>query len=161
MTGHTLLRSLLCHQKPATSLARPFYADPALYQTDLDMIWHASRIFAASEAELPKAGSCVTLQLGAYPVVVVRGQDGQLRAFHNVSRQRGQRLCSRASGQTAQLVRPFAHLDGHRRRGKAKLHRLRAAEAVHRCSEPANAGLAKRPANLLPCHQGVHGCRWS
>lgn len=107
MTEHTMLRSLLRDQKPATSLARPFYTDPALYQTDLDLIWYSSWIFAASEAEVPKAGSYVTLQLGAYPVVVVRGQDGQIRAFHNVCRHRGQRLCSKVSGQTAKLVCPY------------------------------------------------------
>jgi Rieske 2Fe-2S family protein len=107
MTDHTALATLLDAQPSGISLARPFYTDAGLYQADLDMIWYRDWIFAASAVELPKAGAYVTLQLGAYPVVVVRGQDGVVRAFHNVCRHRGQRLCSKTSGQTAKLVCPY------------------------------------------------------
>ena len=89
------------------SLAQPFYNDPEVFQADLSLIWYRDWIFAASAAELPKPGSYVTLQLGAYPVVIVRGNDGTVRAFHNVCRHRGQRLCSKPSGQTAKLVCPY------------------------------------------------------
>ena len=104
MTAQGDLYSLLSAQRSGMSLARPFYTDPAVFQTDLDRLWHQEWIFAASVAEFPKAGAYVTLQLGQYPVVVVKGTDGQIRAFHNVCRHRGQRLCSKASGQTAKLV---------------------------------------------------------
>lgn len=107
MTDHTVLAKLLDAQPSGISLARPFYTDAGLYQADLDLIWYRDWIFAASAVELPKAGAYVTLQLGAYPVVVVRGQDGVVRAFHNVCRHRGQRLCSKTSGQTAKLVCPY------------------------------------------------------
>jgi Rieske 2Fe-2S family protein len=107
MIQDNALLTLLRDQKPATSLARPFYTDPAVYSADLERVWYSSWIFAAAEAELPKPGSYVTFQLGDYPLVVVRGQDGQPRAFHNVCRHRGQRLCSKPSGQTAKLVCPY------------------------------------------------------
>lgn len=99
--------SLLHRQVSGMSLARPFYTAPELFQADLDLIWYRDWVFAASAAELPKPGSYVTLQLGAYPVVVVRGADGAVRAFHNVCRHRGQRLCSKPAGQTAKLVCPY------------------------------------------------------
>ena len=89
------------------SLARPFYTDAGVFQADLSQIWYRDWIFAASAAELPKAGSYVTLQLGAYPVVVVRGSDNVIRAFHNVCRHRGQRICSKPAGQAAKLVCPY------------------------------------------------------
>lgn len=104
---HKLIHSLLRDQPRATALTRPFYTDPEMYQADLDLIWYSSWVFAASEVELPKAGAYVTLQVGAYPVVIVRGQDDQLRAFHNVCRHRGQRLCAKTSGQTTKLVCPY------------------------------------------------------
>lgn len=107
MTDHSMLRALLRDQKPATSLAQPFYTDSALFQADLDLIWYSSWIFAASVAELAKPGAYVTLKVGAYPLIVVRGQDGELRAFHNVCRHRGQRLCAKTSGQTTKLVCPY------------------------------------------------------
>lgn len=101
------LTSLLARQQHGMSLARPFYTAPEVFEADLALIWYRDWIFAANEVELPKPGNYVTLQLGAYPVVVVRGQDGNVRAFHNVCRHRGQRLCSRTSGQTAKLVCPY------------------------------------------------------
>jgi Rieske 2Fe-2S family protein len=107
MTHQASVTDLIDAQPGGHSLSGPFYKDAALFQADLDLIWYRDWIFAASEAELPKPGAYVTLQLGAYPVVVVRGQDGKVRAFHNVCRHRGQRLCSRTSGQTAKLVCPY------------------------------------------------------
>ena len=103
--GH--LATLLDAQIKNHALTRPFYTDAGLYRTDLEAIWYQDWIFAASVAEFPKAGAYVTLQLGEYPIVVVRGADGQIRAFHNVCRHRGQRLCSKPSGAAAKLVCPY------------------------------------------------------
>ena len=103
----TDLRSLLATQPANHALTQPFYTDPAIYQADLDTIWYRDWIFAASSAEFAKPGAYVTLQLGAYPVVMVKGADGTIRAFHNVCRHRGQRLCSKTSGTTTKLVCPY------------------------------------------------------
>ena len=107
MTDHRQIMSLVQSQPSGMSLTQPFYADPDIFQADLDLIWYRNWVFAAAEAELPKAGAYVTLKLGAYPVVVVRGADGIIRAFHNVCRHRGQRLCSKPSGQAAKIVCPY------------------------------------------------------
>ncbi|WP_299910896.1 aromatic ring-hydroxylating dioxygenase subunit alpha [uncultured Paracoccus sp.] len=107
MTDQGNLRSLLQAQLSGQSLARPFYTDPGVYQADLDNIWYREWIFAAPLAELPKAGSYVTFQLGAYPVLVVRGGDGEIRAFHNTCRHRGSRICPKESGQATKLVCPY------------------------------------------------------
>ncbi|GHC60032.1 aromatic ring-hydroxylating oxygenase subunit alpha [Neogemmobacter tilapiae] len=103
--GHLL--SLLQAQISGRSLSRPFYTDADIYQAELDVIWYREWMFAASVAELPKAGAYVSLQLGAYPIVVVKGSDGMIRAFHNVCRHRGQRLCAKPSGTAAKLVCPY------------------------------------------------------
>ena len=107
MRDDGILPALLDQQVQGMSLARAFYTDPDRYQDDLNLIWYRDWVFAASVAELAKPGAYVTLQLGAYPVVIVRGTDGEIRAFHNVCRHRGQRLCSKTSGQTSKLVCPY------------------------------------------------------
>jgi Rieske 2Fe-2S family protein len=58
-------------------------------------------------AEVAKTGAFATLQVGAYPVVITRGNDGMVRAFHNVCRHRGQRLCAKDSGTSPKLVCPY------------------------------------------------------
>lgn len=107
MTVHGDLHSLLQAQRSGYSLERPFYSDAQVFDADLTHIWYKEWIFAASAAELPKAGCYVSLQLGMYPVVIVRGADDQIRAFHNVCRHRGQRICSKPSGQATKLVCPY------------------------------------------------------
>ncbi len=99
--------SLLLARRPEHSLAQPFYTDGGIYDAELRQIWAREWIFAASAAELPKPGSFVTVQIGAYPVVIVRGQDGEVRAFHNSCRHRGSRICSAAKGNTPKLVCPY------------------------------------------------------
>ncbi|TMV78338.1 aromatic ring-hydroxylating dioxygenase subunit alpha, partial [Thioclava sp. BHET1] len=49
----------------------------------------------------------VTIQIGAYSVIVVRGSDGEIRAFHNTCRHRGSRICSAAKGSAPKLVCPY------------------------------------------------------
>lgn len=107
MTDQAQISALLKAHPRNHALARPFYTDPDIYQADLDLIWYRDWIFAASVAELSKPGAYVTLQLGSYPVIVVRGADGEIRAFHNLCRHRGQRLCPKASGETIKLVCPY------------------------------------------------------
>ena len=101
------LPALLARQRSGFALEQPFYTDAGIFEADLSHIWYKEWIFAASAAELPKAGAYVTVQLGTYPVVLVRGADDVIRAFHNVCRHRGQRLCSKPSGQAVKLVCPY------------------------------------------------------
>ena len=107
MTAPNTLFPLLLAQKSGRSLDRAFYTDPGVFEADLEHLWHREWIFAATTAELPKAGSYVTLQLGKYPVILTRGTDDAIRAFHNVCRHRGQRLCAKPSGQSPKLVCPY------------------------------------------------------
>lgn len=106
LSPHDMLARLDA-RRPDHALDRALYCDPGVFQADLERIWYRDWIFAVPAAELPKAGAYATLQLGAYPVVVVRGGDGVIRAFHNVCRHRGQRLCSKPAGTTAKLVCPY------------------------------------------------------
>lgn len=107
MIDQGTLLSLLNSQTSGRPLTRPFYTDPGIYEADLERIWYSQWIYAAAAAELTKPGAYVTLTLGAYPLVVVRGADGEIRAFHNVCRHRGQRLCPKSSGTAARLVCPY------------------------------------------------------
>ncbi len=122
-------------QRPMHALTRDLYCNPGVYRADLDQIWYREWLFATSAARLVKAGSYATLQVGAYPVVVVKGQDGTVRAFHNVCRHRGQRLCAKPEGTTAKLVCPYHQwtfdLDG----------RLLFARAMQEGFDPAAHGL--------------------
>lgn len=101
------IRAQIMARKPDYALTRDLYCAHGTYAADLAQIWYREWLFAVPSAELPKPGAYATLQVGAYPVVVVRSKDGRIRAFHNVCRHRGQRLCAQATGQTQNLVCPY------------------------------------------------------
>lgn len=105
-TAMNALRNLRA-RTPATGLVREFYTDAALFDLDLDLIFYREWLFAAHTAELPQTGSYLTLQVGAYPIVVVRGADGIIRAFVNSCRHRGSRVCRTDHGVARKLVCPY------------------------------------------------------
>ncbi|WP_339107948.1 aromatic ring-hydroxylating dioxygenase subunit alpha [Thioclava sp. GXIMD4216] len=101
------LPELLARRKPGHALEQAFYTSPEIFQTDLDQIWYKEWLFTASRAELPKKGAYVTHKVGAYTVVIVRGQDDVIRAFHNTCRHRGSVICQHKKGTAAKLVCPY------------------------------------------------------
>lgn len=100
----TEITELLARRRPGYALEQPFYVDPEIYRTDLETIWYRDWLFAIPTCELEKSGSYVTHQVGAYNVIIVRGADGEIRAFHNACRHRGSVLCSKAKGVSPKLV---------------------------------------------------------
>lgn len=107
MDARKRMLSLLRSRRHGYSLERPFYTDPALYQVDLDLIWYRDWLFVGHNCELPNAGAYLTAQVGDYPVLVVRDRDGVIRAFHNVCRHRGSRVCTAERGVASRLVCPY------------------------------------------------------
>ncbi|WP_102959956.1 aromatic ring-hydroxylating oxygenase subunit alpha [Mangrovicella endophytica] len=101
-----MLRKLLLRRR-GYSLDRSFYVDPDFYRVDLELIYYREWLFAGHDCELKKTGSYITLQVGDYPVIIVRDAKGEIRAFHNSCRHRGSRLCSAERGTTAKLVCPY------------------------------------------------------
>ncbi|MGO7823219.1 Rieske 2Fe-2S domain-containing protein, partial [Rhizobium ruizarguesonis] len=68
------------------SLEQPFYIDEDSFQLDREMISYLDWLFIGHACELPKPGAYFTVQIGSYPVVIVRGRDNFIRAFQNSCR---------------------------------------------------------------------------
>ncbi|WP_380180800.1 SRPBCC family protein [Kalamiella sp. sgz302252] len=94
-------------RKAGYALGRELYCDEQVYRQDLKHIWHKEWIFACHTFELEKPGQFITLQIGDYPIVVVRGSDKIVRAFHNACRHRGSKVCQQEKGKSARLVCPY------------------------------------------------------
>jgi glycine betaine catabolism A len=89
------------------TLPQPFYIDPDYFRLDLEMIWYRDWLFVGHDCELDKPGSFMTVQVGEYPVVLVRDLKGTIRAFHNTCRHRGSRVCTVDKGASVRLVCPY------------------------------------------------------
>ncbi len=86
------------------ALPSAFYGDHKVFDLEIDRIFSRRWLFACTSAELPKRGAFVTLQIGPYPILIVRADDGTVRAFHNVCRHRGSVLCAEERGDAPLLV---------------------------------------------------------
>jgi Rieske 2Fe-2S family protein len=91
--SHPVTPEELLRRRPrGLSLEAPFYTDPAIFQLDLDLIFGRHWIYVGVEPDVPEPGDCMTVEIGKASVLMIRGEDGEVRAFHNVCRHRGARL---------------------------------------------------------------------
>lgn len=98
---------LINQRKARHALDRGLYISDDVFQQDLEQIWYKEWVFAGHTFEISKPGEYMTLQVGQFPILVVRGEKGEIRAFHNVCRHRGSRLCQNSKGKNAKLVCPY------------------------------------------------------
>lgn len=87
--------------------ARDYY-DPAVYSLEKERLFYRQWFCVGRASELPESGSYLTRELADESILVVRGRDARFRAFYNVCRHRGTRLCEEATGRaTAGFVCPY------------------------------------------------------
>lgn len=97
-------RELAERRVPGQSLEAPFYTSPAVYDLDIEAVWARTWLFVATEAEVPEAGDYVTVQVGPYPVMILRDDDDVVRGFHNVCRHRGAKILNDQAGSVGNIV---------------------------------------------------------
>ncbi|MCF1595850.1 aromatic ring-hydroxylating oxygenase subunit alpha [Streptomyces muensis] len=102
--GDLVTRRLVGH-----SLEAPFYVSEELFGLDVEAVFARHWIFVATEAEVPEPGDYVTVTLGPYSVIIVRDDDEDVRAFHNVCRHRGARILNEERGSVGNIVCGYHH----------------------------------------------------
>src|SRR5215210_1600032 len=92
----------------APALESRFYRDPAIAELEQERIFARSWQLVAHVSQLAGAGDYLTGTAGSQPVLVLRDEEGRLRAFRNVCRHRGSRLLN-GSGQCGKAIRCLYH----------------------------------------------------
>ncbi|MFJ5302774.1 aromatic ring-hydroxylating dioxygenase subunit alpha [Streptomyces sp. NPDC088350] len=95
---------LVARRTAGQSLEAPFYVGEEFFDLDIEAVFARSWLFVAAEAELPEPGDYVTVDLGSYSLIVVRDDDEDVRAFHNVCRHRGARILNEERGSVGNIV---------------------------------------------------------
>ncbi len=83
------------------------YASPRFLELEQDRVFARSWTLAGFAHELPSPGDVMPVTVAGRPVVLVRGKEGQLRAFHNVCRHRGLKLVDGPCSGRRRLVCPY------------------------------------------------------
>ncbi len=82
-----------------------YYTDPGIFAAEQARIFESLWCCAVRSAELAGPGDFRTVQVGAESVLISRARDGGLRAFLNICRHRGARLCTAESGSVKRAFR--------------------------------------------------------
>lgn len=95
-----------------------YYTDPDIFRQEQERLFESMWFCAVRGADLERPGAFRTVQVGRESVIVTRDRAGGLRAFLNVCRHRGARLCLEDSGQVRRNLQCPYHawtydLDGH------------------------------------------------
>ena len=101
------LEALLATRREGHGMPRPFYHTDALYEAEMRKIWYGGWLFAGFAFEIPNPGDYLTFEVDTSSVIVMRDDDGEIGAFHNVCRHRGTQLCRNESGHLASIVCPY------------------------------------------------------
>jgi len=83
------------------------YANPAWFAREMEHIFSAMWIAAGRTEELSCRGQFFRRDVAGASILVVRDGDDVIRAFHNVCRHRGTRLCTEARGQVSSIQCPY------------------------------------------------------
>jgi phenylpropionate dioxygenase-like ring-hydroxylating dioxygenase large terminal subunit len=83
------------------------YVDQGFADLEMRHIWEKAWLFAGVENDLPEAGSYFLFERLGRSIIVSRGKDGAIRAFHNVCRHRGSALLTEPAGQAMRFICPY------------------------------------------------------
>ena len=119
-------------------ISRRIFIEQEIYEEELRQIFARCWLFLCHDSQIPLPGDFMTTYMGEDPVLVTRDTGGKVRAFLNVCRHRGNRLCRADNGNAAVAIQ-YAALRSIEENGRL----VRIADVV----EAARARAAERSRN--------------
>lgn len=69
------------------------YTDPQVFEDEMERIFHRGWVFVGHASEIPNPGDYRLAWVGRYPIIMARGEDGQVRLLSNRCRHRANTVC--------------------------------------------------------------------
>jgi len=85
----------------ARALDARWYHAPEVYAQERERIFARDWICAGRTEQLERAGDFVVAEIAGESIIITRAADERIRAFYNVCRHRGTRLCTQPAGRFA------------------------------------------------------------
>jgi choline monooxygenase len=91
----------------ASTIPAPWYLDARIAELERASVFSASWQAVGRVDQVREAGQFFTADVAGEPLVAVRGEDGQLRAFYNVCRHHAAAVVTEAQGCAKQFRCPY------------------------------------------------------
>ena len=101
MNFHKTAETLI---KGARTLPRKFYIEPDNLNQEFKKIFHNNWICIGRSSDLSIKGQYITIQIGNESVIILKSEKDKTRAFYNVCRHRGTRICNKNEGKFSKTV---------------------------------------------------------
>mgnify|MGYP003352213964 CR=1 FL=1 len=101
---------LYVDDRPAEGVFRvhaALYSDPAIFELEIERIFHRTWNYLALASEIPRSGDFVTRWIGRTPVLVTRDAKGNVNALVNACRHKGATVCRLEQGNARYHVCPY------------------------------------------------------
>ena len=101
------IKELLNHHREDWSLDQRFYKDELIFDLEKRHIFYDSWIFIGHESQIQNKGDYFVYKLLDEEIIVLRNKENKVKAFFNVCRHRGSRICLELSGNTSRFSCPY------------------------------------------------------
>jgi Rieske 2Fe-2S family protein len=106
-SGPASIADFLAARRPGHTLPAALYIGQDAFTADCETIFSRHWIAVGVACDVQEAGDVMALDVGAASIVILRDDDDQLRAFHNVCSHRGARLVPPGRSVVGKLVCPY------------------------------------------------------
>jgi len=118
------------------------YNDQQIFADEMERVFHRGWVFVGHASEIPEPGDYRLAWVGRYPIIMVRGADGEVRLLSNRCRHRANTVCQLGRG-NARFFRCDYH--GWMYRNDGSLASVSYPEGYDRSFDKADFGLIPLP----------------
>ena len=89
------------------TLPSDFYHSSSVFNQETESIFKNEWLWVGRSEELSSVGSYITTDIIGYPIIILRDNSNELKAFHNVCRHRAAKVVSSKSGVCKHMICPY------------------------------------------------------
>lgn len=107
MSRYDRIAALLDQDRDGYTLPQSLYVGEEAFEFDTQVMLKSVWLYACTVAHVKQPGDFYLFELANNSIIVIRGRDGEVRAFYNSCRHRGARLCEGETGRAPRLMCPY------------------------------------------------------
>ena len=105
--GSKFSKTAATFQSGAKTLPQRYFVSPEIFTEELQKIFATNWVLVGHQSQLAEPGDYFLAEAAGESLIVAKDQRSTIRAFYNVCRHRGARLCEEQSGHAAAIQCPY------------------------------------------------------